>query len=120
MMFSDTFQNFFHCVSIAARSVASCRAGSGSADIPVGIVAGVGDVVTSLEVTEELGLVDTSATDGLTAADDPEPPEPSAELEVHPATSTATAARHPVMRRSAGRGLFMSMSPRRRSVAAVG
>jgi len=73
--------------------------------------------------TCELGLGDTSATDGLGADDDPEPLEPvgpSAELDVHPPTNTTVAARHPAIRHTEGEGLFISRSLRSRSVKTIG
>jgi|GEM_PF-4372772 len=112
-----TSQKATHCVSIAARSVASRAAGSGDADASV--VAGSGGVVTTLDAADGLGLVDTSATDGLAITDDPEPLEPvgaSAVLDVQPAINTAVAVRHPAMRHSESRDLFTSRSPRRQEV----
>ena len=109
MMFSDTSQKATHRASIAARSVASCCAGSAVPEASVGIVAGSEEGAMSLAATEDRGLVDMTATVGARAADDDEVDALglSAVLDVQPVTRIAVAARHPTMRHSEGWDLFM-------------
>jgi hypothetical protein len=69
------------------------------------------------------GIGDTSTTDGLGAADDPETVGlvgPSVEPDVQPAMNIAVAARHPPIRHSECRCLLISKSLRGRSVETIG
>ena len=70
----------------------------------------------------ELELWDASVIDGIGPVDDDalDPVGPSAVLDVQPVTNAAVATRHPAMRGSAGRGLFMSRSPQMLMLEAVG
>ena len=91
------FQNLTHCASTAARSAASCAAGSSEA--------GGASELGGTDATLGVGLVaalETSATDGVTVrlaeVDAPEVVGPSVEPEVQAVTPSTTAAAHSAIR----------------------
>jgi len=76
----------------------------------------------SLAAIDDLGLVDTSGTDGVGAADDDvvDAVGSSVVPNEQPERSIAVAARYPAMRGFEGRVLFMSRSSQSRTLQVVG
>src|SRR6478736_2579299 len=97
-----TCQNLTHCASTAARSAASCAAGSselGGADDGVGTSTTLGvRLAAGLLAVAADETVEGSMTDALPIVRGLVVLGPSAEPEVHPATPRTTARPHPTTR----------------------